>query len=100
MNTLFHDGKMGFSQAHHLGAFVKYAQGTTKIPFFVRENGLNPLWWPEPFLVISQICRDSSLSLRVTLSRVILSETKDLRGFIERHLQYFRLFLPSWKRES
>jgi hypothetical protein len=54
---------------------------------FQSRNRLNTLCWIEPFSVTLQISSGSSLSLRVTLSCVILSETKDLRSFIERHLQ-------------
>ena len=38
--------------------------------------------------------QDSSLSLRVTLRCVILSETKHPWVFKQRHLQYFLRFLP------
>jgi hypothetical protein len=100
MKDPFYDGKTAFSQSYFLSRVVKDAKRPLKVSFFVRKNRLNPLWWIEPFSVILQISTDSSLSLRVTLSPVILSETKDLQGFKERHLQYFLLFLPSWQHEN
>ena len=78
MKDSFYDGKTGFSQTYFLSRVVKDAKRPPKVSFFIRKNGLNPLWWIKPFTVILQISRDSSLLLRVTLSRVILSETKDL----------------------
>ena len=77
MNYLVCEGKTGFSQTYLLSRVVNDAQGAAKIPFFIREIGFNTLRW-ESVSVILQIPRDSSLSLRVTFFRVILSETKDV----------------------
>lgn len=54
MERRLDDCKRGFSQSY-LGRIVRNAQRPTKIPFFVREARLNPLWWPEPFSVNLQI---------------------------------------------
>jgi len=57
MNSQFYDSKTAFSQSYLLGRIVRNAQRAQKIPFFVRENGLNTLWWTEPFSIILQISR-------------------------------------------
>ena len=89
MNSQFCNDKMGFSQNYLLSRFVRNAQRTKKIPFFIRKNRLNSFRRTKPVSVALQISRDSSLALRVTLSHVILTETKDLEGLIEGHLQHF-----------
>ncbi len=78
MGTGFYEGKRGFSQTYLLSRIVRNAQRPSEIPFFIREIEFNTLRWLKPFSVVLQIGWDSSLSLRVTLSAVILSATKDL----------------------
>ena len=60
MNSQFYDSQTGFSQSYLLGRFVKDAQRTQKIPFFIRENRLNSFRWTESFSVILQISRAPS----------------------------------------
>ena len=55
MNSVFFNGKIPFSQTHHLGALVRNAQRTQKIPFFIRENRSNTVWRTEPFSPVLQI---------------------------------------------
>ncbi len=49
MKRQFYDCETGFSQSYLLGRIVRNAKRSEKIPFFIRETGLNPLWWTEPF---------------------------------------------------
>ena len=56
MESQFYERKPGFSQSYVLGRIVRNAQRPTTVPFFIREIGLNPLRWTEPFSVILQIC--------------------------------------------
>src|SRR3972149_9106662 len=59
MKRQFYERKPGFSQSYLLGRFVRNVQRPTKVPFFIREIGINPLRWTEPFSVILRICRRS-----------------------------------------
>src|SRR3972149_2698775 len=59
MKRQFYERKPGFSQSYLLGRFVRNVQRPTKVPFFIREIGINPLRWTEPLSVILQLCRRS-----------------------------------------
>src|SRR6266536_323273 len=48
-------GTRGFSQSYLLSRIVRNAQRSTKVPFFIREIGVNTLRWPKSFSVILQI---------------------------------------------
>src|SRR6266498_982395 len=55
MERAFYDGTRGFSQSYLLSRIVRNAQRSTKVPFFIREIGVNTLRWPKSFSVILQI---------------------------------------------
>src|SRR6266498_3932420 len=55
MERAFYDGTRGFSQSYLLSRIVRNAQRFTKVPFFIREIGVNTLRWPKSFSVILQI---------------------------------------------
>src|SRR5262245_66424202 len=55
MKDSFYERKTGFSQTYFLSRVVKDAKRPPKVSFFIRKNGLNPLWWTEPSAVILQI---------------------------------------------
>jgi hypothetical protein len=75
--------KWASHKAHLLSRFVRNAQRTQKISFFIRENRLNSFRRPKPVSVVLQISTDPSLTFRLTLGHVILTETKDLDNLIE-----------------
>ena len=51
----FYERNRSSSQTHRFGAFVRHAQRSKKVLFFIREDGFDTLRWIEPFSVVLQI---------------------------------------------
>src|SRR5262245_45225883 len=51
----FYERNRSFSQTHRFGAFVRHAQRSKKVLFFIREDGFDTLRLIEPFSVVLQI---------------------------------------------